>query len=111
MEHDNRRYDHNRRSHRYQWFPYVWTLLSEEKYSCSANVASLLHTYLCETKFSRTKIITSEHRTTLSDDHLEQGLRLAVSDHCPDCDHQLANDTLCHTSSSTKQYVTYIGVS
>ncbi|CAI6345049.1 unnamed protein product [Macrosiphum euphorbiae] len=52
-----------------------WNLLSEEKYP--------------------------EFRSTLSDDHLEQCLRLAVSNYSPDY-YQLVNDMQCHTSTMAR---------
>ncbi|XP_008187344.1 SCAN domain-containing protein 3-like [Acyrthosiphon pisum] len=63
-----------------------WNLLSEEKYPGLRNVALQLlsyfgSTYLCETAFSHMKMIKTEFRSTLSDDHLEQCLRLAVSNY------------------------------
>uniref|UniRef100_A0A2S2QTL8 EPM2A-interacting protein 1 n=1 Tax=Sipha flava TaxID=143950 RepID=A0A2S2QTL8_9HEMI len=80
-----------------------WSLLSEEKYPGLRNVALQLHTYfgstyLCETAFSHMKMIKTEFRSTLSDDHLEQCLRLAVRNYSPDYD-QLVNDMQCHTST------------
>ncbi|XP_026816124.1 general transcription factor II-I repeat domain-containing protein 2A-like [Rhopalosiphum maidis] len=83
-----------------------WNLLSEEKYPGFRNVALQLHsyfgsTYLCETEFSHMKMIKTEFRSTLSDDHLEQCLRLAVSNYSPDYD-QSANDMQCHTSTMAR---------
>lgn len=69
-------------------------VMSEEKYSYLRNVAYFGSTYLCETAFSHMKMIKTEYRATgteyLSDDHLEQCLRLAVSNYSPDYD-QLVN--------------------
>jgi len=83
-----------------------WNLLSEEKYPGFRNVALQLHsyfgsTYLCETAFSHMKMIKTEFRSTLSDDHLEQCLRLVVSNYSPDYD-QLINDMQCHTSTMAR---------
>ncbi|XP_025193648.1 EPM2A-interacting protein 1-like [Melanaphis sacchari] len=83
-----------------------WNLLSEEKYPGLRNVALQIHsyfgsTYLCETAFSHMKMIKTEFRSTLSDDHLEQCLRLAVSNYSPDYD-QLVNDMQCYTSTMSK---------
>ncbi|XP_008179270.1 zinc finger BED domain-containing protein 5-like [Acyrthosiphon pisum] len=60
-----------------------------------------LEPYFCETAFSHMKIIKTEFRSTLSDDHLEQCLRLAVSNYSPDYD-QLVNDMQCHTSTMAR---------
>jgi hypothetical protein len=83
-----------------------WNLLSEEKYPDFRNVALQLHsyfgsTYLCETAFSHMKMIKTEFRSILSDDHLEQCLRLAVSNYSPDYD-QLVNDMQYHTSTMAR---------
>ena len=40
--------------------------------------------YLCESAFSHMKIIKSNYNSTLTDDHLEANLRLAISSYCLD---------------------------
>jgi len=47
------------------------------------------------------KMIKTELRSMLSDDHLEQCLRLAVSNYSPDYD-QLVNDMQCHISTMAR---------
>ncbi|XP_063730588.1 general transcription factor II-I repeat domain-containing protein 2A-like [Eleginops maclovinus] len=66
-----------------------WGLVDTEKYSglCTAamKVASLFgSTYLCESAFSDMNFIKNEHRTRLTDAHLQDSLRLAVSNYSPD---------------------------
>ncbi|XP_060881571.1 EPM2A-interacting protein 1-like [Metopolophium dirhodum] len=79
-----------------------WNLLSEEKYPSLRNVTLQLHTYfgsiyLCKTAFSHMKMIKTKFQSTLSDDHLEQCLQLAVSNYSPDYDQLLTMQ--CHTST------------
>lgn len=70
-----------------------WDLQSGEKIfpfeKCSLAVTCK---YFCERAFSNVKSVKSEHRATLSDDHLVQCFRLGVGDYSPD-DDQLANYT------------------
>ncbi len=66
-----------------------WNLLTEIKYpnmrKCAICLTALFgSTYLCESAFSHMKIIKSKYRTSLTDEHLEVCLRLAVSSYCPD---------------------------
>ncbi|RXN24367.1 general transcription factor II-I repeat domain-containing 2A-like protein [Labeo rohita] len=66
-----------------------WNLLTEEKYpnirKCATSLTALFgSTYLCESAFSNMKIIKSKYRPTMTDDHLEVCLRLAISRYCPD---------------------------
>ncbi|KAF0751864.1 zinc finger BED domain-containing protein 5-like [Aphis craccivora] len=51
--------------------------------------------------FSHMKMIKTEFRSTLSDDHLEQCLRLAVNNYSLDYD-KLVNDMQCHTSTMAR---------
>ncbi|KAK1881707.1 SCAN domain containing protein 3, partial [Dissostichus eleginoides] len=41
-------------------------------------------TYLCETAFSQMKIIKSKYRTRMTDAHLTDCLRLAITNYQPD---------------------------
>ncbi|XP_061820631.1 general transcription factor II-I repeat domain-containing protein 2-like [Nerophis lumbriciformis] len=66
-----------------------WNLLTEVKYpnirKCATSLTALFgSTYLCESAFSHMKIIKSKYRSTMTDEHLEVCLRLAVSSYCPD---------------------------
>ncbi|KAL7870465.1 hypothetical protein SRHO_G00079620 [Serrasalmus rhombeus] len=66
-----------------------WNLLTEEKYpnmrKCATSLTALFgSTYLCESAFSHMKIIKSKYCSTMTDDHLEVCLRLAISNYCPD---------------------------
>lgn len=79
-----------------------WNLLTEEKYpnmrKCATFLTALFgSTYLCESAFSHMKIIKSKYRSTMTDDHLEVCLRLAVSSYCPDYA-SLADSIQCKSS-------------
>ena len=61
-----------------------WNLLIEDKYpnirKCATFLTALFcSTYLCESVFSYMKIIKSKNRSTMTDEHLEVCLRLAIS--------------------------------
>ena len=61
-----------------------WGLVSKEKYplltACALRVNAYFgSTYLCEMAFSQMKIIKSKYRSRLTDRHLTDCLRLAVS--------------------------------
>lgn len=58
-------------------------------------------TYLCESAFSHMKIIKSKYRSTMTDDHLEMCLRMAVSSYCSDCA-TLADSIQCKSSEETQ---------
>ena len=67
------------------WSVYV----SREKYPLIVSCALKLHayfgsTYLCEMAFSQMKIIKSKFRTRMTDAHLNDALRLAISNYEPD---------------------------
>lgn len=69
--------------------PNFWCLADTEKYSgvCTATmkVASMFgSTYLCESAFSVMNFIKNKHRTRLTDAHLQESLRVAVSTYVPD---------------------------
>ena len=66
-----------------------WNLLTKERYpnirKCAASLTAFFgSTYSCESAFSHMKLIKSKYRSTLTDDHLEACLRLALSKDCPD---------------------------
>ncbi|QQP54701.1 Uncharacterized protein FKW44_007616, partial [Caligus rogercresseyi] len=66
-----------------------WGLVDIERFSglCTAamKVASLFgSTYLCESAFSDMNYIKNRHRTRLTDTHLQDSLRIAVSSYSPD---------------------------
>lgn len=80
-----------------------WSLLTEEKYpnmrKCATSLTAMFgSTYLCESAFSHVKIIKSKYRSTLTDDHLEACLRLAISSYCPDYA-SLVDSIQCKSSS------------
>ncbi|XP_042235249.1 general transcription factor II-I repeat domain-containing protein 2A-like [Homarus americanus] len=65
-----------------------WNLLSEEKYpnvrKCVMYLTAFFgSTYLCESTFSHMKHIKSRYRSTMSDEHLDACLRLAVTAYSP----------------------------
>lgn len=66
-----------------------WHLLSEEKYpnlrNCALRITACFgSTYLCESTFSHMKHIKSKNRSTVTDDHLDNCLRLALSSYIPE---------------------------
>ncbi|XP_042221307.1 EPM2A-interacting protein 1-like [Homarus americanus] len=76
-----------------------WNLLSEEKYPIVRKCAMYLtaffgSTYLCESTFSHMKHIKSKYRSTMSDEHLDAGLRLAVTAYSPNYT-KLADNMQC----------------
>uniref|UniRef100_A0AAQ4S2T7 HAT C-terminal dimerisation domain-containing protein n=1 Tax=Gasterosteus aculeatus aculeatus TaxID=481459 RepID=A0AAQ4S2T7_GASAC len=79
-----------------------WNLLAEEKYpnmrKCATSLTAFFgSTYLCESAFSHMKIIKSKYRSTVTDEHLEMCLRLAVSSYCLDYV-SLADSIQCKSS-------------
>ncbi|KAI5621053.1 general transcription factor II-I repeat domain-containing protein 2-like [Silurus asotus] len=79
--------------------PNFWHLVKTEKYRslCTAaiKIASLFgSTYLCESAFSDMNFIKNKHRTHLTDAHLQDSLRVAVSNYTPD------DNTLVNSQSS-----------
>lgn len=69
--------------------PNFWCLADTEKYSgvstAAMKVASMFgSTYLCESAFSDMNFIRKKHRTLLTDAHLQESLRVAVSTYIPD---------------------------
>ncbi|XP_068121767.1 general transcription factor II-I repeat domain-containing protein 2A-like [Hyperolius riggenbachi] len=79
-----------------------WNLLMEEKYphlrKCAISLTALFgSTYLCESAFSHMKIVKSKFRSTLTDEHLDVCLRLAISSYCPDYA-SLADSIQCKSS-------------
>ncbi len=79
-----------------------WNLLTEENYpnlrKCATFLTALFgSTYLCASAFSHMKIIKSKYRSTMTDDHLEVCLRMAISSYCPDYA-TLADSLQCKSS-------------
>lgn len=82
---------------------HFWNLIVEEKYPNMRKIAMYLtaffgSTYLCESAFSDMKIIKSKYRSTLTDDHLDTCLRLAISSYNPDYA-KLADTMQCKSSN------------
>ena len=80
----------------------LWNLITEEKYpnvrTCATSLTALFgSTYLCESAFSHMKIIKSKYRSTMTGDHLEVCLRLAVGSFCADYA-SLADTIQCKSS-------------
>uniref|UniRef100_A0A3B1KBC7 DUF4371 domain-containing protein n=1 Tax=Astyanax mexicanus TaxID=7994 RepID=A0A3B1KBC7_ASTMX len=66
-----------------------WGLVSRERYpslsACALKVKAFFgSTYFCEMSFPQMKIIKSKYRTCLTDAHLTDCVRLAVSNYTPD---------------------------
>ena len=79
-----------------------WNLLSEEKYpnvrKCSMYLTVFFgSTYLCESTFSHLKYIKSKYRSTLSDEHLDACLKLAITNYSPNYT-KLADSMQCQSS-------------
>ncbi|CAL9703583.1 unnamed protein product [Knipowitschia caucasica] len=82
--------------------PNFWNLVDMEKYRsiCTAalKVACLFgSTYLCESAFSNMNFIKNKHRTRLTDSHLEDSLRVAVSNYTPEY-RKLVDNVECQVS-------------
>lgn len=86
----------------HQGSPNLWWLEDPEKYKCvctaAMKVACLFDsTYLCESAFSDMNFIKNKYRTRLTDAHLEDSIRVAVSSYTPDYS-ALGNSMHCQTS-------------
>uniref|UniRef100_A0A3B3HZV5 Uncharacterized protein n=1 Tax=Oryzias latipes TaxID=8090 RepID=A0A3B3HZV5_ORYLA len=86
----------------HQSAPNFWCLVDQEKYSgvCTAamKIACFFgSTYLCESAFSNMNFIKNKHRTCLTDAHLQDSLRIAVSNYSPDYN-ALVSSMQCQTS-------------
>ena len=82
--------------------PNFWCLVDTEKYKgvCTAamKVACLFgSTYICESAFSDMNFIKNKHRTRLTDAHLQDSLRVTVSNYTPDYS-RLVDSMQCQTS-------------
>lgn len=70
----------------HQSAPNFWCLVDKEKYSCVSTAAMKIacffgSTYLCESAFSHMNFIKNKHRTRLTDAHLQDSVRIAVSNY------------------------------
>ena len=97
--------DINLKAH--QSAPNFWCLVDNEKYSgvCTAamKIASFFgSTYLCESAISNTNFIKNKHRTRLTDAHLQDSLRIAVSNYSPDYN-ALVSSMQCQASHFHKK--------
>ena len=80
----------------------LWMLMSSDKYPHLKDVYHRIlscfgSTYLCESSFSHMNHIKSKYRTRLSDNHLDDCLRLAISNYEPDYV-KIARDVQCQVS-------------
>ena len=80
----------------YQAASNFWCLVNTERYSgvytAAMKVATLFgSTNLCESAFSDMNLIKNKHRTHLTDAHLQDSLRVAVSSYTPDHYNTLVN--------------------
>ena len=97
--------DINLKAH--QSAPNFWCLVDREKYSgvCTAamKIASFFgSTYRCESAFSNMNFIKNKHRTRLTDAHLQDSLRIAVSNYSPDYN-ALVSSMQCQASHFHKK--------
>ena len=79
-----------------------WNLLIEEKYpnirKCVMYLTAFFgSTYLCESAFSHMRLIKSKQRSTMTDDHLDVCLRVAVSTYTPNYK-KLTDNLQCQSS-------------
>ena len=84
-----------------------WKNLPEQQFKslvpCAKKILSLFgSTYLCEATFSKMKFIKNKNRTRISNVHLEQLLRLAVTTTQPDIDTIVRNSVHHRPSTSGK---------
>ena len=92
--------DINLKAH--QSAPNFWCLVDKEKYSgvstAAMKIASFFgSTYLYESAFSNMNFIKNKHRTRLTDAHLQDSLRIAVSNYSPDYN-ALVSSMQCQSS-------------
>jgi hypothetical protein len=64
----------------------IWPIVSKDKYSVLCRVALKVKalfssTYLCESSFSNMKFIKNKYRNRLTDEHLDNCIRMAVSNY------------------------------
>lgn len=64
----------------------IWSIVSKDKYSVLWRVALKVKalfssTYLCESSFSNMKFIKNKYRNRLTDEHLDNCIRMAVSNY------------------------------
>ncbi|XP_030745088.1 general transcription factor II-I repeat domain-containing protein 2-like [Sitophilus oryzae] len=64
----------------------IWSIVSKDKYSVLCRVALKVKalfssTYLCESSFSNMKFIKNKYRNRLTDEHLDNCIRMAVSNY------------------------------
>ncbi|MBN3296755.1 GTD2A protein, partial [Amia calva] len=79
-----------------------WALVSTTKYPEIKKVALCIKslfgsTYLCESAFSSMKIVKSKYRSTMTDAHLNDCMRLALTKYTPNFN-KLADDRQCQAS-------------
>ncbi|XP_069582815.1 general transcription factor II-I repeat domain-containing protein 2-like [Ranitomeya imitator] len=79
-----------------------WRLVERCKYPLLKSVSKRLHacfgsTYLCESGFSALKILKSKYRSRLTDEHLDDCMRMALTNYNPDFE-TLAENMQCQIS-------------
>ena len=82
--------------------PDFWKYVEKTKYPLLKEtyhrmLACFGSTYLCESAFSTLKILKSKYRSRLTDSHLNDCIRMAVSSYVPEYS-KLAEDMKCQTS-------------
>ncbi|KAK9701992.1 Retrotransposon gag protein [Popillia japonica] len=80
----------------------IWPIVSKEKYSVLCRVALKVKalfssTYLCESAFSNMKLIKNKYRNPLTDEHLDNCVRMAVSNYTAEIK-RLIDESECQPS-------------
>lgn len=81
----------------------IWPLVPKEKYPIVIQVALRLKamfssTYLCEASFSSMKFIKSKYRNRLTDEHLDNCIRMAATTYSPNFKKILDDQKQFHSS-------------
>ena len=82
----------------------LWQQVTKRKYTeikkASVRLPSVFSTtYCCESLFSVMKFVKSKYRASLTNEHLRELIRTALTSYCPDFQ-KLANRMETHTSSN-----------
>lgn len=80
----------------------IWPFVCKDKYPSLVSVALKIKamfssTYLCESSFSNMKLIKNKYRSRLTDEHLDNCLRMSVTSYSPNLK-KLVEDNQCQTS-------------
>lgn len=81
---------------------FIWPLVSRDKYPVLCRVAMKMKalfssTYMCESSFSNMKVIKSKYRNRLKDEHLDNCIRMAVTNYSANVK-KIIEESECHPS-------------